>query len=256
VGEVGVARVSGEARLGICGAENAVLAALPPRDRLVVAEHSELVELNRGEALFGPGEAVKFTYFPNVGTVLSLCLLLVDGRTVEAATIGCEGMIGGVVSCGTQPAFASAVVQISGAATRLPIRYVEMLKDKSPETRRLFERYADFLLSQALQSVGCNTFHPIDARLCRWLLTTQDRIGRSEIPLTQEALAQMLGVQRTTISAIGKYLQEHGVLRFRRGSVEIVDRKAVEDVACECYTAVERQRIATLVGPVRSDASQ
>ncbi len=226
---------------------------LPPDDRALLDEHAEHCTLARGDTLFGPGEAVEFTYFPDVGTVLALCLLLEDGRTVEAATIGCEGMIGGVVSCGTQPAFASAIVQIAGTATRLPVRFVELLKDRSTTARRLFDRYADFLLSQALQSVGCNTFHPIDARLCRWLLTTQDRIGRSEIPLTQEALAQMLGAQRTTISAIGRYLQEQGLLRFRRGTVEIVDRKAVEAAACECYETLERQRIATLGGMTSKD---
>lgn len=243
-----VARVLTPSQVGICGSENGILAALPPKARTLVEEHSELHELRRGAILFGPGGAVEWTYFPSVGTVLSLCLLLEDGRTVEVATIGCEGMIGGVVSCGTRPASASAVVQIGGSATRLPVRFVEMLKDEVPDCRRLFDRYADFLFSQTMQSVACNTFHPIDARLCRWLLTTQDRIGTSDIPLTQEALAQMLGVQRTSISAIGRYLQEQGVLRFRRGGVEVADRAAVEQLACECYVAVERQRIATIGG--------
>jgi len=236
--------------LGICGSENQVLHALLAGDRAVIDAHAERVELTRGETLFTPTETLRWAYFPNVGTVVSLYLLLGDGRMVEAATTGCEGVLGSIVSCGTLPAFGSAAVQISGHALRVPIRVVEDLKDRSPSFRRLFDRHAYFLLAQALQSVACNTFHHLEARLCRWLLTTQDRVGKAEIPLTQEALADMLGVQRTTVSTMGRGLQDRGLLYFRRGFVEIVDREAVERASCECYDTLERYRLTIMTrGP-------
>ena len=244
-GELGVAttaRLAASAHRTICGSENGILSSLATEDRAHIGSNGTMVELARGDVLFAPGHPVSATHFPSVGTVISLCLLLADGRTVEAATIGCEGVIGGVVSCGTRPAFASAIVQIGGPALRVPIRVLEELKDRSPSFRRAFDRHADFLLAQTLQSVACNTFHSLEARLCRWLLTTQDRIGSDEIALTQEALADMLGVQRTTVSAMARGLQDRGLVQFRRGHVRIIDRTSVEHASCECYAAVEQHR--------------
>lgn len=242
------ARPVGAPHRTICGDENGILSSLRPEDRGFVERNGELVALERGTVLFAPGLAVPWTHFPSVGTVIALCLLLADGRTVEAATIGCEGVIGGVVSCGTRPAFASAIVQIGGPALRVPVRVLEDLKDRSPAFRRTFDRHADFLLAQTLQSVACNTFHSIEARLCRWLLTTEDRIGTDEIALTQEALADMLGVQRTTVSSIARCLQDRGLVSFRRGHVRIMDRAGVEHASCECYATVERHRRSSQVG--------
>ena len=246
------ARLVGAPHQTICGNENGVLSSLRTEDRELVERDGELVTLERGEVLFAPGLAVPWTHFPSVGTVIALCLLLADGRTVEAATIGCEGVIGGVASCGTRPAFASAIVQIGGPALRVPVRLLEDLKDRSPAFRRAFDCHADFLLVQTLQSVACNTFHSLEARLCRWLLTTQDRIGADEIALTQEALADMLGVQRTTVSSIARCLQNRGLVNFRRGHVRILNRAAVELASCECYATVERYRRSSQVGAVIS----
>jgi DNA-binding transcriptional regulator YhcF (GntR family) len=106
--------------------------------------------------------------------------------------------------------------------------------------RDLFFRYADALLAQVMQSVACNAFHPLDARCCRWLLTAHDRAGGDDIPLTQEYLAEMLGVQRTTVSAVARALQDQGLIAYRRGNIRILQREAVEARACECYEAVER----------------
>jgi DNA-binding transcriptional regulator YhcF (GntR family) len=106
--------------------------------------------------------------------------------------------------------------------------------------RDLFCRYSDALLSQVMQSVACNAFHPLEARCCRWLLTAQDRAGGDDIPLTQEYLAEMLGVQRTTVSAVARALQEQGLIGYRRGTIRLLDREAVEARSCECYGAVER----------------
>jgi CRP-like cAMP-binding protein len=229
---------------GICGAENRILAGLGKADRAVIDAHIESVDLKRGDIVIHAGEQVQWAYFPNIGTVLSLCTVLEDGRTVEAATVGCEGVIGGVVSCGTRPAFANALVQIAGNSSRVPVRIIENLKDTSPGFRRLFDRYADFLFAQSLQSVACTAFHSLEQRLCRWLLTTQDRVGTEHLPLTQEALAEMIGVQRTTVSTVSRQLRERGLVSFRHGQIEIMDRSGLERAACTCYEDVERFRKA------------
>jgi CRP-like cAMP-binding protein len=163
-----------------------------------------------------------------------------DGRTVEVATVGKEGVVGGIVSGGKAPAFGRAVVQVPGFALRVDLKALEAAKARSPHIRDLFARYADALLAQVMQSVACNAFHAIEARCCRWLLTAQDRSGGTHIPLTQEYLAEMLGVQRTTVSAVARMLQEQGLISYRRGSIQILDRTAVEKRSCECYQNVEQ----------------
>jgi CRP-like cAMP-binding protein len=194
----------------------------------------------RGQILFEPGEEVDTTYFLCRGTMASLLVVSSDGREVEAATIGYEGAIGGVVSAGHKPAYARAMVQIGGPAFAIDTARIEEAKVRSPILRDLLCRYADALLAQMMQSVACNALHSAEARCSRWLLATQDRVERSCIPLTQEALAEMLGVQRTTVTAVVKTLQSRGLIRYSRGRVEILDRGALERAACECYQSVEK----------------
>ena len=218
---------------------NRLLAALRSRDRTLIKSHLVPRLVPRGEVLFEPGEDVDITYFPCRGTMGSLLVVSSDGREVEAATIGNEGAIGGIVSAGHKPAYGRAVVQIGGPAFWIETARLEDAKERSPAFRDLFSRYADALLSQMMQSVACNALHSIEARCSRWLLSTHDRVGDSAIPLTQEALAEMLGVQRTTVTAVAQALRSRGLIRYARGRVEILNRKGLEATACECYTAVE-----------------
>jgi CRP-like cAMP-binding protein len=220
-------------------ARNRLLATFSPADRAMLEQSSEIVELRRGETLIEAGGEVTASYFPCTGSMVSKILLLQDGRTVEVATIGNEGAVGGIVSCGTAPAFARALVQIAGFAVRIDIRDLETLKSRSPHVRTLFCRYSDALLAQVMQSVACNAFHVIEARFCRWLLTVHDRVGLEDIPLTQEDFAQMLGVQRTTVTAIARSLQTKGLISHKRGSISILDRPAMEKASCECYRDVK-----------------
>jgi CRP-like cAMP-binding protein len=120
------------------------------------------------------------------------------------------------------------------------MKALEAAKARSSHIRDIFCRYADALLAQIMQSVACNAAHPLEARLCRWLLTTQDRSGGDEIPLTQEYLAEMLGVQRTTVSGAARALQAQGLISYRRGSVQIKRRDLLEEKACDCYGSVEQ----------------
>jgi CRP-like cAMP-binding protein len=218
---------------------NRLLATLSARDLEVLEPHLQPVALARGKVLFEPGDDVTTTYFPCHRTMASLLIVMRDGREVEAATIGREGAIGGIVSEGHKPAFGRAVVQIPGEALAIPTSYLEAAKTGSRRFGDLFSRYADALLAQMMQSVACNALHRADERCARWLLSTHDRAGDRIIHLTQESLAEMLGVQRTTVTAITGELQARGLVRTHRGGVEVIDRPGLERAACECYAAVE-----------------
>jgi CRP-like cAMP-binding protein len=216
-----------------------LLRALNAADREHIRPHLMARLLRRGQILFEPGQDVETTYFPCLGTMASLLVISSDGREVEAASIGHEGAVGGIVSAGYKPAFGRAVVQIGGPAFSIETARLEDAKAHSAAFHDLFSRYADALLAQMMQSVACNALHSVEARCSRWLLSTHDRVQRSPIPLTQEALAEMLGVQRTTVTAVIKTLQNRGLIRYARGRVEIVNRAGIEETACECYESVE-----------------
>lgn len=218
---------------------NRLLAALSQRDFAVLEPHLELITLSRGRVLFEPGDQVDTTYFPCKRTMASLLVVTADGHEVEAATIGREGAVGGIVSEGNKPAFGRAVVQVGGEVLAIPTSYLEAAKTGSPRFGDLFSRYADALLAQMMQSVACNALHRVEERAARWLLAAHDRAGEALIHLTQESLAEMLGVQRTTVSAVTTDLAARGLIRNRRGRVEILDRRGLERAACECYAAVE-----------------
>lgn len=227
-------------------AGNLLLASLKPADRSLLEPHVEAVNLLCGEVLFEPGDDVVFTHFPSGESTISLVLSMRDDRVIEVATIGKEGAAGGIVSRGHKPAFARIVVEIGGLALRIETDRLEDAKKRSPSLRDLFNRYADALLAQTLQSVACNALHTIEERCSRWLLTAQDRAAIQKLPLTQEFLAELLGVQRTTISAAAQVLQRKGLIRYRRGQITIVDRAGLEEAACECYAAVEKHFRAVL----------
>jgi CRP-like cAMP-binding protein len=227
-------------------AGNHLLASLGHAERALFAPMLQPVALARGMVLFEPGEDVEQTYFPGPGVVASLIVIMGDGRAVEAATIGREGAIGGIISAGNKPAFARALVQIGGPAMRIDTSALEAIKERSKMIRDLFSRFADTLLAQTMQSVACNALHALDARLCRWLLTTHDRVDGDEIALTQEHLAEMLGVQRTTVSGVARLLQERGLISYSRGRLVVLDRARLEQHACECYRGVRAHLRAVL----------
>jgi CRP-like cAMP-binding protein len=218
---------------------NRLLAAVSPKDYELIAQHLEVLVMPRGKVLFEPGDDVVTTYFPCHRTMVSLLIVTRDGREIEAATIGREGAVGGIVSAGHKPAYGRAIVQIPGSALAIPTSILETVKAGSPAFGELFSRYADALLAQLMQSVACNALHSVEERCCRWLLATHDRAGEQVIQLTQESLAEMLGVQRTTVTGAVQALEGRGLVRRYRGRVEIVDRRGLERAACECYAAVE-----------------
>jgi len=220
--------------------DNRLLAAVPAVDRGLLEPHVQFVELAQGQVLFEPEEDVVITHFPLTGSMAALVVALEDGRTAEAASIGREGAIGGIVSAGHKPAFARAVTVIAGPALRIETTCSEVAKESSGAVRELFARYADALMAQILQSVTCNAIHSPQQRFARWLLMAHDRVGSAELPLTQEPIGEMLGVHRTTVIRVARALQNQGLIRYGRGRIAITHRAGLEQTACECYRAVGR----------------
>lgn len=227
---------------------NQILRLLPKADLDTLLTSAEVVALNAGDTLFDTGDDVGYAYFPLGGAVLALVLAMRDGRAIEAATIGREGLVGGVVSLGHKPAFARTLVMVAGSAVRVPIGQLETAKRTSPALHDILVRYADCLMAQALQSVGCATLHPLEARYARWLLLMHDRISEPELPLTQETLAETLGVARTYMTRIAHQLQTKGAITYRRGRIRIERRELLEEASCECYAAVRQHFDRVLPG--------
>lgn len=221
-------------------AGNRLLASLPPRDLDLLLPHLERVSLPVSRVLFEPGDEVTHAHFPLDGSVVSLVAVMSDGRTAEVAIIGCEGVAGAVISGGRKPAFNRAIVQVPGAALRIDSAKLEEMKLGSAVLRDMLHRFADALLAQAQQSVACNVLHAADMRACRWLLALQDRTGTDELPVTQEHLAELLGVQRTTITRVLADLAAAGAIEPRRGRIVIISRTKLHAAACECQEVVRR----------------
>jgi CRP-like cAMP-binding protein len=218
--------------------DNLLLATFPAELRRVLRDRIEMVRLETGDTVLSRGIDVESSIFPFGTTMISMIIDLEDGRSVEVASIGKEGAVGGIVSCGHVPAFARAEATVGGPAARVPMRVIEQAKASSGHLRNLFCRYSDYLLAQVMQSVVCNSFHSIEQRAARWLLTAQDRAG-DRLELTQEALSGLLGVQRTTINAVARQLADDGLITTRRGTITVKDRAALEALACECHDRVE-----------------
>lgn len=218
---------------------NRLLAALAPSDCGRLIPHLRRVSLVRGQVLFEPGDDVHTTYLPGRGAMVSLMIATAAGDEVEAATIGREGAVGGIISAGDKPAFGRSVVQLPGPALCIETVRLEAAKAESRALDSLFSRYADALLAQVMQSVACNALHSVEERAARWLLAAHERAGSDAFHLSQQALADMLGVQRTTVTVICRDLQARGLIRYRRANLTVEDRHGLEAVACGCHEAVE-----------------
>lgn len=219
--------------------QNLLLAALPSDDLGLLTPHLAQVELERGRLLYDPGDRFDIVYFPHDG-VISLMTLMENGAAIESATIGREGALGLPAAVAPRASLLRAIVQTPTRASRINAGQLHEAWEKSPRIRELVDRHGEALFGHAIQSVACNALHSVEARFCRWLLTCHDRISTDTIALTQEFLADMLGVQRTTVTAVARALQEKGAIRYRRGVVDIIDRAVIEQLSCECYGVIRR----------------
>jgi CRP-like cAMP-binding protein len=219
-------------------AGNRLLSTFDAEARGLIEPAGVMIELAPGEVVLSSGDQVQSSLFPVGPTMISMGVELSGGRSVEVASIGREGAVGGIVSCGHAPAFARAEVLVGGSAFKVPMRALEEAKSASPFIAHLFCRFSDYLLSQVMQSAACNTYHSIPERAARWLLHAQDRAG-DRIELTQEAFAGLLGVQRTTVNAVIRSLQDEGLVAIGRGVVRVTDRAGLKRRSCECYQRLE-----------------
>ena len=226
-------------------AGNRLLATFSREARALVEPVGTLVELDPGEMILKRGEDVHSSLFMVGPTMVTLVVELARNRSIEVASIGREGAVGGIVSCGHAPAFSRAEVLVPGSAFRVPMEALEDAKKRSPFIGNLFCRYSDYLLSSVMQSVACNAFHSITERAARWLLHVQDRAG-DRIELTQEAFAGLLGVQRTTVNAVIKELSSEGLINTSRGPVRVLDRAGLKRRACQCYQDLQDHYAAVI----------
>src|SRR4028118_1815911 len=186
---------------------NRLLAALEPDDFLWLEPHLEIVELPRGKVLYETGEAIRYTYFPH-DAIVSLVTVLQDGGSVEMAIFGREAALGFVSALVTRQSFGRYITQIPGTASRVALERINEAIVERPKMRHILFRFTEAFLAQTLQTVACNAVHSVEARFCRLVLSTRDRTDKDELPLTHEALAEMLGVQRSTVSSVASSLQK------------------------------------------------
>jgi CRP-like cAMP-binding protein len=229
---------------------NLLLAGLPKKDLALLTPYLKEIALVQGAVLQEQDEVVDQVYFPHDG-IVSLLAVMQQGNAIETATIGNEGAVGSLSGLGPRRSHTRAVVQVSGSASRIPVARFRAAAEQSEAIRDVIGRYGEMLLIQVQQTAACNALHAVEARLSRWLLQARDRLGSNTIRLTHEFLSQMLGVRRTTVTVVANMLQRAGLIRYHRGTIEIINRQGLEAKACECYETIRRQtgQVTPAAGP-------
>jgi CRP-like cAMP-binding protein len=218
---------------------NLILKTIPDDEYASLQPHLEFVELPQQRILHEPGEKIEFAYFLNAG-MASLVVLTQDGRSVEVAIVGKEGVVGTSLAVGIDRDTYRAIIQISGIGFRVKSDLLEEVLRDAPELQLVLNRYVLVQGLQVAQIAACNRLHEIEQRLARWLLMCQDRVESDLLPVTHEFLAQMLGTGRPSVSLAAGILQRAGTIENLRGTVKILNRKGLEGAACECYRAMQR----------------
>lgn len=219
---------------------NRLLDLLPPRDYQRLRPHLQAVTLDYRQSLYEANKPIGFVYFIETG-VGSLVNTMANGQAAEVGTIGSEGMVGLPLVFGDNQAPTSVYIQVPGAGLRMRATLFKRELAQSASMQNTLLRYAHAFFNQVAQSAACNHFHNIQQRSCRWMLMTRERMQSDEFLLTQEFLAMMLGVQRTGVTAAAGALQRAGLIRYKRGNVTILDRRALEHLSCECYEVSKRE---------------
>lgn len=220
-------------------AGNALLGTLSQDDRELLVPHMMVLDLKAHDPLQKAGEEVENTWFPCGASLAAFCVRLTDGPAVEVALIGREGAIGGIVSNGNVPAFATAKVMYSGQFIRIKTSALEQAKLESLTLRHWFSRYSDCLLAQVFQTAACNATHTIAQRTAKWLLAAMARTEGREFTITHVQLAEMLGVGRSFVTRVITKLREAGTIETRRGLFIVKDTQILRDTACDCTTTIE-----------------
>jgi CRP-like cAMP-binding protein len=221
------------------GLGNKILARLPEADLALIARRSEVVSPRIGEIVAYPGTEPRWVHFP-VSGVLSSMVVLEDGSTVEASTVGNEGMDGLYLLADPLANPYRINVQVEGEMVRMPTAAFKQLRDDSPALSQLLMRYALVLIQRGAQNGACIQHHTIEERMCRWLLETAHREGEDQFGLTQEFLSDMLGVRRQSVNLTARLLQQANLIKYHRGELTIIDREGLEEASCECFRVTSR----------------
>jgi CRP-like cAMP-binding protein len=219
---------------------NRLLATANREEMEMLEPHIERIALEVGDQLIVPDEPIRSVWFPETA-LASLVIVLEDGTTVESGAVGREGMVGIPILLGTDRTPMQTVTQVGGDALRIPSDVMKALYERNGPMQYRLNRYVNTMFIAASQSAACNRRHQVEGRLARWLLMSSDGIGSDEVGITQEYLAAMLGVRRAGVTEAALALQERGMIRYRRGAVTIVNRRELEDIACECYAIVKEE---------------
>ena len=229
--------------------QNHLLAALLDAEFDRLAPHLELVPMKLGDVLYESGAKIHYVYFPT-SAIISLHYLLENGGSSEIAGVGNEGILGVSVFMGGDSTPSRAVVQTGGHGYRLRAQLLMEEFDRSGPVMKLLLRYTQALLTQMSQTAVCNRHHSVEQQLCRWLLLTLDRLPTNELTMTQELIANMLGVRREGVTEAAGRLQGYGYISYRRGHITVLNRAGLEDDVCECYAVVKKE-FARLLSDVR-----
>ena len=219
---------------------NHLLASLPPDARARLFLQLELVPMPLGEVLYESGSRLRHVYFPTT-CIVSLLYVMEDGATAEIAVVGNEGVIGIALFMGGETTPSRALVQSKGQAYRLKSQLLKEEFNRSGEMQHLLLRYTQALLTQMAQTAVCNRHHSVDQQLCRWLLLRLDRLSTNKLSMTQELIANMLGVRREGVTEAAGKLQAAGLIHYSRGHITVLDRPRLEALACECYAVVKKE---------------
>lgn len=217
--------------------KNRLLAALPHEEYQRLQPHLELVHFSKCKTLYEIGDLIPHAYFLNSG-MASLLSVTQSGATVEIAMVGTEGMVGIPIILRIQRTPYRIMMQIPGDALRIKAHMIYAEFKRGGKLQDVLLSYTHTLLTQISQSALCNRFHPVEKRLCRWLLTTHDRVDGDTFHLTQEIISYMLGTPRTRVTMAAGVIQEAGLIRYKRGKITIIDRRGLQQAACECYRIV------------------
>ena len=220
--------------------QNHLLAALPPTEFERIASHLQLVPLKLGEVLYESGGQLKHVYFPT-DSIVSLLYVMEDGASAEIAIVGNEGILGISLFMGGETTPSRAVVQSEGFGYRLKAGLLKREFNRAGPMMHLLLRYTQALITQMSQTAVCNRHHSVDQQLCRWLLLSLDRLLSDELNMTQELIANMLGVRREGVTEAAGKLRDAGIIEYSRGHIKVLDRSKLEKRVCECYAVVAKE---------------
>jgi CRP-like cAMP-binding protein len=227
--------------------ENDLLGALPPAERERIYPNLQLVPMPLGKVLYESGDVQRYVYFPT-DCIVSLLYVMADGASAEISVVGHEGIVGVSLFMGGETTPSRAIVQSAGSAYRLIGQHLKDEFHRNGELQILLLRYTQALITQMAQTAVCNRHHSVDQQLCRWLLLSLDRLSSSQLTMTQELIANMLGVRREGVTEAAGKLQKLDIIQYARGKITVLDRAKLELRCCECYAVVKKETNRLLPG--------